>query len=288
MSSLTKVLAVMVCVLAIFVCGVVVTFVTSSENWKEAYVQQKTLTEAAQVQAVATEEDAGRRLELSSMLIQRLNDNITALEARLTDLTRQRYAEAQFRGDAEKKADSAVELAKALQLSNESFRGALSVLQADVDELRQNTISAQAQVINLERTVNGLQVEKDRLDTIRRQSDEKIYTLENENAMIRQELEKVTVASSEFRPADDQVSLAPRATGVPIRGQIMQIVEDRAAISVGSSSGVRKGMKLWVTRGDKYLGNLEVSYVETTEAVGHLTNKLAAIVAGDTVTTGIE
>jgi len=47
-------------------------------------------------------------------------------------------------------------------------------------------------------------------------------------------------------------------------------------------------MKFWVTRGDQYLGNMQITYVEPTEAVGRVTNRLAKIVAGDTVTTGID
>jgi len=235
LSSLTKVFAVLVSVLAIFLCGVVVTFVTNTENWKESYLLQKTETDAARVQAMTAQEALSRGLALRDTLIQRLNDNIAALENRISELARDKYTEAQFRGDAEKRADDAVALAKALQGSNESYRVAQDALNERLRQLEQTTLTAQAQVIDLERELNGLQVKNDRLEAIRRDLEEKRHELENENARIRQELEQVTLASSEFRASDDQVALAPAAAGVPIRGQILEIRDDTASISVGSS-----------------------------------------------------
>ena len=73
MSFLTKLFAVLVSVLAIFLCGVVVTWVSNSENWKEVALNRKTLAEAAQVQAVAAEEALSRGLNLRDMLIQHLH-----------------------------------------------------------------------------------------------------------------------------------------------------------------------------------------------------------------------
>ena len=147
-------------------------------------------------------------------------------------------------------------------------------------------IAAQTQMIELTRQLNSERVKTDQLEAIRRQYSENIHELEDENASLRQKIEKVTVASSKFRP-DTQVTMTkPQEQGVPIRGQITEISNDKAAISVGISSGVRKGQTFWITRSNRFLGNLEIIHVEPSEAVGRLVNPQGAIAAGDSVTTG--
>ena len=80
----------------------------------------------------------------------------------------------------------------------------------------------------------------------------------------------------------------PSHSGVPIRGEITDIKGDMAQISVGSSSGVRKGMAFWITRGTNFLGKMEITVVSPDEAVGRLTNQQGTIVKGDAVTTGFD
>ena len=75
--------------------------------------------------------------------------------------------------------------------------------------------------------------------------------------------------------------------GVPIVGEITAMDNNNVAISVGSTSGVRESMRFWIVRGDKFLGNLDIIYVEADEAVGRLSNSQGVIVEGDMVTTDI-
>ena len=127
------------------------------------------------------------------------------------------------------------------------------------------------------------------MEAIRKQYLEQIHELENENAQVRQQLQKVTLASSEFRQAGDQVSLTPpAAAGVPIRGTITGVDQDLASISVGAASGVREAMTFKVIRGGEYLGDVVVTRVEQSEAVGRLTHRQGTIVKGDRVTTGFD
>ena len=77
----------------------------------------------------------------------------------------------------------------------------------------------------------------------------------------------------------------PQLAGVPMRGEITAVDGDNFAISVGSSSSVRKNTRFWIIRGDKYLGNLEIVHVELDESVGRLSNQQGVVVKGDMVTT---
>jgi len=52
LSFLTKLLALLVSLLSIFLCGAVVVFVTNTNNWKKAYQDQETIARAAQTYAL--------------------------------------------------------------------------------------------------------------------------------------------------------------------------------------------------------------------------------------------
>ena len=290
MSILTKVFVVLVSLTSIFLCGVVVVFRANTANWKAAYEQQADLAAAAQVQAVAAEEHLTRTVGRYQTLIEQLKDNLIALEQQSNDHLRQWTLEAQARAQADNKSATAVTLSKSLQETLDNMYAAQLAIQNELTQAHEEMIVAQTQTIEMRRELNDEKVKSSQLDLKRREYLEMIHQLENENAAIRQQLDQVSLASSTFRKANDQVGMtSPAAAGdVPIRGVLTGIDEDLAAISVGSASGVRMGMKFKIVRGDHYLGDLLITRVEPTEAVGKITRRNAVVVEGDAVTTGFD
>ena len=110
MSVLTKILALLVSLLAIFLCGVVLVFVTNTEHWKAAYEDQLGLTKAAQVQAVVAEEAMRTEKARTEAHILQQDNIIAALEKQNSELMRQWTSEAQARSAADGRASSAVAL----------------------------------------------------------------------------------------------------------------------------------------------------------------------------------
>ena len=287
MSTLTKVFALLVSALSIFLCGVVVTFVSNSQDWKLKSQQQRSIIEAAQVQALATEMEAAKTKENYKAINQKLQESILAVQEYNADLSRQLASQKQAGANQAARADTAVLTMQALRETIQNMYDSQLKRQKSLDDARTKMIAAQTQMIELTRQLNSERVKTDQLEAIRRQNRENIHELEDENDSLRQKIEKVTVASNEFRP-DTQVTMTKpqEQGGVPIRGQITEISSDKAAISVGTSSGVRKGQTFWITRSNRFLGNLEIIHVEPSEAVGRLVNPQGAIATGDSVTTG--
>ena len=125
------------------------------------------------------------------------------------------------------------------------------------------------------------------MESISKQYREKIYALEDSLVQLRNQLQKVTIASRDPQVLGDQVSQAREvAPGIPIRGQITDVEDNLASISVGSASGVQKDMRFKVYRDDSYLGDLKIIYVQPDEAAGRLESQQSRIVKGDSVTTG--
>lgn len=284
MSTLTKVFVLLVSVLAILLSGIVATFVINTNNWKAIAEEQERLAKAAQVTAAVAEQAYARGIAKRDNIIQMQNNTLRMQEAANAETQRQRETEAQSRALAENESFTAVALAQSLRETIQNMYAAQNAIQADLDETHRKTLTAQSQVVQLTRELNGERVQNDQLKSISRQRLEKIHELEDELTTKSQE---VALKPKDWDEKGDQLSQVPvRESGVPIRGQITAVDNDLASISVGSASGVRKNMKFLVYRDNQYLGDLLVTHVESGESAGRIDIRKGAIVKGDSVTTG--
>lgn len=289
MSILTKVFALLVSALSIFLCGVVITFIARTQNWKELYNQQKTLTEAAQIKAMATEMWSTETITRHEQIVQNLRRNIDQIQSLNADLNEQLTSEAQESANNKRMAMTAVDTMKALETTVANLLQNQLELREALETDRKEMIAAKTERIEVTRKYNAVQAENNQLNSKIRQQTEKIYSLEDELAELQQKLDKVTLASDEFTPGPQVGMTTPAVeSGVPIRGQVIDIRDDKVAISVGSASGVRKGMTFWVTRGSEFLGNMKIIHVEPQQSVGMLDIQKGIVVAGDSVTTGFD
>ena len=156
-----------------------------------------------------------------------------------------------------------------------------------LDSAHEKMLHAQAQVVELRRELNGEQNRADQLESISKQYREKIHELEDSLVSLRNQLQEVTLASRDPAVLGDKVTQARQvAPGIPIRGQITDVDNNLASISVGSAAGVQKDMRFKVYRDDSYLGDLKITYVQPGESAGRLESQQSRIVKGDSVTTG--
>ncbi len=288
MSTLTKVFALLISALAIFLCGVVSTFLMTAEDYKAYAESWKTKAEAAALQAVAAEERLNNFKGEQEIIAEGLRNNISTLQSLYNERTRQ-WNDAMEAGKQEAaRAATAVQTMAALQTTVENMQSSIKDLWDAHNVLIADKRKAEVAKADAEHKLNLSSAKNELLEDTRRLHVEKIAELENTIVDLNQQLEKFKVASSDFT-STNQVSLTPiDSGGVPIRGEIIDIRDDKAAISVGSSSGVRKNMRFWITRGDKFLGKLQILMVEADEAVGRLDNLQGVIVVGDSVTTGFD
>jgi len=286
LSTLTKVLVLLVAVLSIFLCGVVVVYVASAQNYKTELERQKSLAQAAQVESLVAQESKANSEARLMALNDTLKGTIVALEKRNSELVQQNMTESKARMLTEGNSQVAVQLSKSLRDTIQNMYTAQKELQKELDRSHTEMLSAQAHAIELTRELNSEQVKSAQREATSRQRLEKIHQLEEENAQIRQRLQAVTLAPSDFQPGEKVSMIKPGEAGVPIRGSITDIKDDLAAISVGSSSGVRENMKFIVVRGDRYMGDLVITHVESTESAGRLSQRTGMILQGDEVTTG--
>ncbi|MBN2064965.1 MAG: hypothetical protein JW745_09195 [Sedimentisphaerales bacterium] len=286
MSTITKVFALFVSLLSIFLCGVVVTFMGKAENYKQRYEEQKILADAAQVVAYAAEDrlsktvtNYGKAAELNSERLRDIRDNYNIISAELAQAQQEKIMESG-------KADTAIKLVSSMRDTIASMQSAQEDLWSSFDENRANMLRAQTQVTELTRQLNNELAKSSQLEDTNRRRAEQISGLEEQISKLNQQLDRYNLAQKDFDSDVAVVKTAPSMAGVPIIGEVMELDnENRVAISVGSASGVRENMRFWVVRGDKFLGNLDIIYVEADGAVGRLSNSQGVIVEGDMVTT---
>lgn len=288
MSNLTKVLALLVSALAIFLCGVVVVFFTNTSNYKTAYEQQITITMAAQVNALAANMELTEERMRNNSIIRPIQENIGIVQRRNSELARQIAAEKQSSATEAGRAEKAIGTMMSFSETIQNMRDVQLAIQRALDEQRAKAMEAETQRIELTRQFNNLQAENNQLIAIRKQQVEKIYELEEENSLLKQDIGKVELTSGDFKSGAGVSMVKPERTGVPIRGEVTGIDGEKAAVSVGSSSGVRKGMMFSIVRGANYLGKLEIIFVTPSESVGRMVNLQGIAVPGDSVTTGFD
>lgn len=287
MSILTKVFALLVSVLSIFLCGVMVVFVANTANYRAEADRLR-----AQVTA-ATTDAANSRKALDDVITRRdathqiLNSNYRTLEMQYDEMMRSMTVESQRRQQAESERTIAINLSRSLRETIDDMYATQNQIHAALNAAHEQMLTAQAQVVALRREVDGQRNRADQESTVRRQHEEKIYALEQSIEQLRSRLQQVSLASREMTYQADQVSqTSVAASGVPIRGQITEVRDDLASISVGSSSGVQQDMMFKVYRDNQYLGDLKVIYVEATESAGRLVLAQGDVFKGDAVTTG--
>jgi len=289
LSFLTKLLALMVSLLSIFLCGAVVVFVTNTNNWKKAYQDQETIARAAQIYALERQRTLDDQKQMYENKLLQSDQLIVDWRSEYAKLENNWKQEAAARITSQSKADSAVKVSEALAALVNSMRQTRNALQQRLEVAHNDKRKAETQVTRLNENLNQEKVKVAQLESIRRRNEEKIRALESDIALLEQKYQRAMLASNDARILPDQVTVrTPQPGRVPIRGEITDILGDRAAISVGSSSGVRENMEFNVFRGSEFLGSLVVLEIAATESAGRLQRKQGTIVKGDKVSTGFD
>lgn len=288
LSTLTKVFTLLVSILAILLCGVVVTYIATSADYKKSYEKQVTLTQAAIIVG-ETHRSAKENLALEA---KGQKDKLITANKSLQAINDEQARELIV---AKSKAEEAVRNVETAQKTMEALTASLRQLQKSQAELftinityLNEKLEAQKKEEQTSLRLNSEIVKTQQLDTTRKRLTEQVAELESDIEKLNVKLASVNITSSEMINTKVVTMTEPVPAGVPIRGEIIDVADELAAISVGSSSGVREGMRFWIERGGKFYGNLTINRVEPGESVGQLINLQGVIVKGDVVTTGFE
>ena len=83
MSTLTKILIVLLTISSIFLCGIVVTYVANAENYRKNYLDQKRLKDAAEQIKEQAVKDKNKTIEDAAEQERKLNSDIADLKSQV-------------------------------------------------------------------------------------------------------------------------------------------------------------------------------------------------------------
>jgi len=273
LSTLTKVLIVLLTISSIFLCGIVVTYVANADNYREKYNNQRTKYDAA----VRNEESAKKQLNLAieeaGRREQKLKDDNSALNIQIGQLKTERD-EAKRRADekdllASKWEDLTTEFTNTNERQRQWLEDTLAKLKAiEVEQIEGDK--------ELKETTAALIEKMTIIETLEKQSrlllEEKTYLQNELDKLLRQSGKAVATPVPVVTAIKEKVRVAPPTVDISLKGLIttVDLENSLAEISIGAASGVKPNMKFHVTRADKFICDIVILDVEPEKAIGTL------------------
>lgn len=272
MSTLTKVLIVLLTISSIFLCGIVVTYVANAEDYRQKYVDLNNRERAARENERNTREQLNKTIEQADQQKKMLNDEIAKLEEEVAILETERDEAQRQRDDARRKMDSWAAIVMDFSKTTDAQRQLLEDTHAELKKI-------QAEIINEQRehkeTTTAL-IEKMSIvaqleEQTKRLLEEKTE-LQSRSDQFLQQFGKVAAAPVPVTPIREKARVAPVTRDIALEGLIAEVDLENslAQISIGAADGVKAGMRFHVVRGDEFICDILIFDVEAEKAVGVL------------------
>ena len=283
MSTLTKILVILLVVFCIAFTMSAISFVARTNEWRalaQGY-QQEALVSDTYLRNTLAESAAQKALD---------RDAINAHIARIKELESANQDAA--RQIAGLKADLAQARAEATSLQGtvRTLSGEIKVGQAGWAEqrkqrelLQERNLEVEKRNLDLNERVNEQTAQLTVLHQELRRREQQIQILREENRKLAQ-ARRGAAEFETFSPAEqERVTPLTAVASSPVRGRVTGISGALATISVGSADGVTEDMVFVIYRGLDYIGDLEISKVEPNQAAGKIVRAAGAVRVGDEV-----
>jgi len=292
LSTLTKVLIVLLTISSIFLCGIVVTYVSNAHNYKKLYTDLKNAKLAAEENEKNAKDQLNSAIEEAGKQEQALKKNISDLKIQVDQLETQL-------AEANRKADEAVAQENVWKVLSDDFLTAnkdlQTILQGKLDELTSvdaRRIQGDKELIETTDTLIQKMAIIDSLEKQLKLQLEEKTDLQSQLGSRLQRSGQTVAPTVTVTPLKETARVATPAVDIGLNGLITTVDMDNslAEISIGGANGVKQNMKFHVTRADKFICDIVILDVEPENAIGTL--ELMDVTkeqpkAGDTVSTNL-
>jgi myosin heavy subunit len=265
----------LVAIASVLLCGIVINFVASTENYQKSYDDLKRTT--------------GSQIQKLDGQVKQLNDTLAKLEQEKNNLNTQ-IANLTTANDQNKLALSTSEREKAALLQEvnnwtdviESFQKTkeqqATTLESTLRKLEQVEAERTQQNKEINQTTQVLVEKMTIIDTL--QADKKRLLeekaeLESRLNLILQPTGKVAAAPAPVTPMPDMVKptlTTAIAKDIELQGLVTEVdlKNSMVGISIGTADAVSEGMTFHVIRDDEFICDILIIDVDTEQAVGVL------------------
>ncbi len=272
MSTLTKVLIVLLTIASIFLCGIVVTYVASAHNYKEKFDTLDRRYDAA----VESQEDAEAQFNALKTRTDeeklKLSGDNSALQQEIVTL---------------KASVTELEIARDIALRKEgnltTITNDLAAINVDQRKMMNNSLDEQkklsAELIQESKRLDDATIALLEKSAIIAQLESKLRGLIENNTTLQNTVDKYLrqfgkafVQPSPITKAREAVRVAPPVADIDLKGLLtaVNLKDLLAEISIGTADGVKEGMRFHTTRESKFVCDIVILDVEPEKAVGWL------------------
>jgi len=291
LSSLTKVIVLLVNVMSIVLVALVIAFVTNTEKLGDELKQMQNELQAARRKAGMAQSDLETERDQHQKQVFTLNTEVNALKGRLAEL---QAAKAEAETEAQQLNRQMTELNTnytTLVAAEKQNARLLENVTVELKDAQEKVVDQSKKLIELtmrnnelEGSLEGYSRQIRRIRESVQGYQQRINELENMFAGLSDECRQQVAQRRE-----DQTPVLE--ANVPIAGQVTAV--DKAAdnltllqVNVGKNDGVSRAMRFMVHRGDRYLGTLVIETVDATASAGHVELQQDGIKPGDSIYAG--
>ena len=290
MSTHTKILIVLLTLFSIFLCGIVVTYVGTSDNYKEKYDGLRASEQSLRKQVSSLKKQVNEKGEQNNQLEDTLGAQIASLQTQMSELDVSLNNAEREKAALLQKVNNWASITKDFSVTTDK-QGEL--LKNTLEELNKVQVQQVKEHKELNETTRSL-IEKmaiiDTLEVEKRRILEEKIELQNRLDQLLQPVGRVSGIARPVTPARTTVrTVLPVDHDMNLRGLVtaVDLKNSMASISIGTADGVKDGMKFHVTRGDEFLCDILIIDVDSEEAVGILELVQQAPRVGDNVSTNL-
>lgn len=291
MSTLTKILIVLLTVSSIFLCGIVVTWVANADSYKQKYDSQIARIGSLTEELGSLKKQLNRKIEEKSTQKAKLSNEIATLKIKSSELLTQLKTVEAEKSLLLQKVNNWTSVVEAFSQTADNKELLLKDTLGELNRLKQQQIQLKKELNETtafleEKMVIIASLQKDKRQLLEEKTDlqRKLDRLLLPTGRVALPAAPVTTRRERARPAapiqTKDINLLGLVTSVDLRNSM-------AGISIGAADGVMKNMKFHVTRGDEFICDIIITEVDTEEAVGVLDLVVQQPRVGDNAATNL-
>jgi len=272
LSTLTKVLIVLLTIASIFLCGIVVTYVANADNYKQKYDTLYNGYQAAKKNEDNAKTQLNNTIEEKDRDTGKLGEQIASLEEDINKLKSDLATAERDRDDANRKVNNwaaiVMDFSKTIENNEKLVKDALTERDLKEAELIKQGKELKDTTAAL---MENMAIVKQLQEGSKRLLEEKTE-LQNKLDQYLRQYGKAIAEPIPVTPGQEAVRLTPPTKDIDLNGSITEVDLKNllAEISIGAADGVKEGMRFHLTRGDKFICDIVVLDVWPEKAVGWL------------------
>jgi cell shape-determining protein MreC len=290
LSTLTKILIVLLTLSSIFLCGIVVTYVANADNYRQKYDGLKTDKDSLSKKVEDLTKQVNENIEQKKQVENKLSSEITSLKAEKGELQTNLDNAEREKAALLQKVNSWTSITKDFSQTNDK-QGQL--LKNTLDELNKVQTEQVSQRKELDETTKALEEKMAIIETLQAENkriQEEKTELQNRLDKFLRPVGKIAAEAVPVTPREEAARPATtEARNIALQGLVtaVDLKNSMATISIGTADGVKEGMRFHVTRGNEFLCDILIVDADIKEAVGALELVQQQPNVGDTVSTNL-